>query len=49
MSTKMSNDLNITRPTSRVIRAPGGSSAGMGNVLGENQIGIFFLINNYLN
>lgn len=32
----MSNDLNITRPTSRVIRAPGGSSAGMGNVLGSH-------------
>jgi hypothetical protein len=27
MSTKMSTDLNITRPTSRVIRAPGGGSS----------------------
>lgn len=27
MSTKMSNDLNITRPTSRVIHAPGGGSS----------------------
>ena len=36
MSTKTSNDLNITRPTSRVIRAPGGSSAGMGDALGKN-------------
>lgn len=26
MSTKMSNDLNITRPTSRVIKTPGGGS-----------------------
>eukprot|EP01036_Dinobryon_divergens_P023420 gene23420-31764_t len=33
----MSNDLNITRPTSRVIRAPGGSSAGMGGVLGSHN------------
>eukprot|EP00598_Pedospumella_elongata_P000506 CAMPEP_0184975600 /NCGR_PEP_ID=MMETSP1098-20130426/6811_1 /TAXON_ID=89044 /ORGANISM="Spumella elongata, Strain CCAP 955/1" /LENGTH=563 /DNA_ID=CAMNT_0027498359 /DNA_START=44 /DNA_END=1735 /DNA_ORIENTATION=+ len=27
MSTKMSNDLNVTRPTSRVLRAPGGGSS----------------------
>jgi hypothetical protein len=32
MSTKMSTDLNVTRPTSRVIRAPGGgSSFSIGN------------------
>ena len=27
MSTKMSTDLNVTRPTSRVLRAPGGGSS----------------------
>jgi hypothetical protein len=29
MSTKMSTDLNLTRPSSRVIRPPGGASSNI--------------------
>jgi Ca2+-binding EF-hand superfamily protein/6,7-dimethyl-8-ribityllumazine synthase len=35
MSTKMSTDLNITRPTSRVIRAPGGGSSIGASIFGD--------------
>eukprot|EP01033_Poteriospumella_lacustris_P008612 gene8612-6203_t len=34
MSTKMSTDMNITRPTSRVLRPPGGGSS---NIFGTNE------------
>jgi Ca2+-binding EF-hand superfamily protein len=35
MSTKMSTDLNITRPSSRVIRAPGGGSSIGASIFGD--------------
>ncbi len=34
MSTKMSTDLNISRPTSRVLRPPGGGSS---NIFGTDE------------